>query len=150
MAVSKIWTESKQDEEVVKWKYTCRSKDASKHQDGNCLENRKCTTKQMGGNWSQRLWLNCKKWPQGSGLTSFTWRKVRGSIDPGAKVKPPWTVGDWMNVSCQVKAWGRWQWFHLQQIHTPVYIPFWTLLIPSIERMFGDDDFIFLNDECIF
>uniref|UniRef100_A0A3B4YMY3 Transposase Tc1-like domain-containing protein n=1 Tax=Seriola lalandi dorsalis TaxID=1841481 RepID=A0A3B4YMY3_SERLL len=56
-AVSKIWTKYKQNGKVVKGKHTGRPRKTSKRQDRKlkaiCLENRKCTTKQMGNKWAE-------------------------------------------------------------------------------------------------
>ena len=56
-AVSKIWTKYKQHGNVVKGNHTCRPRKTSKSQDRKlkaiCLENRKCTAKQMRNKWEE-------------------------------------------------------------------------------------------------
>uniref|UniRef100_A0A3B4Y4D5 Transposase Tc1-like domain-containing protein n=1 Tax=Seriola lalandi dorsalis TaxID=1841481 RepID=A0A3B4Y4D5_SERLL len=56
-AVSKIWTKYRQNGKVVKGKHTGRPRKTSKRQDRKlkaiCLENRKCTTKQMRNKWTE-------------------------------------------------------------------------------------------------
>uniref|UniRef100_A0A3B4ZVY6 Transposase Tc1-like domain-containing protein n=1 Tax=Stegastes partitus TaxID=144197 RepID=A0A3B4ZVY6_9TELE len=56
-AVSKIWTKHKQHGKVVKGKHTGRPRKTSKRQDrklkATCLENRKCTAKQMRNKWAE-------------------------------------------------------------------------------------------------
>uniref|UniRef100_A0A4W6EZN1 Transposase Tc1-like domain-containing protein n=1 Tax=Lates calcarifer TaxID=8187 RepID=A0A4W6EZN1_LATCA len=56
-AVSKIWTKYKQHGKVVKGKHTGRPRKTSKRQDRKlkaiCLENRKCTAKQMRNKWEE-------------------------------------------------------------------------------------------------
>uniref|UniRef100_A0A3Q0RAY7 Tc1-like transposase DDE domain-containing protein n=1 Tax=Amphilophus citrinellus TaxID=61819 RepID=A0A3Q0RAY7_AMPCI len=56
-AVSKTWTKYKQHGKVVKGMHTGRPRKTSKRQDRRlkaiCLENRKCTTKQMRNKWEE-------------------------------------------------------------------------------------------------
>ena len=56
-SVSKIWTKYKSNGKVVKGKRTGRPRKTSKRQDRKlkaiCLENRKCTTKQMRNKWAE-------------------------------------------------------------------------------------------------
>ncbi|CAJ0929362.1 unnamed protein product [Ranitomeya imitator] len=64
-AVSKIWTKYKQHGKVVKGKHTGRSRKASKRQDRKlkaiCLQNRKCTTKQMTNQWVKTVVHVCDR-----------------------------------------------------------------------------------------
>uniref|UniRef100_A0A8C5ECY3 Transposase Tc1-like domain-containing protein n=1 Tax=Gouania willdenowi TaxID=441366 RepID=A0A8C5ECY3_GOUWI len=112
-AVSKIWTKYKQHGKVVKGKYTGKPRKTSKRPDRKlkaiCLENRKCTAKQMRNKWAEsgvnvcdRTVRNCLK---GNG---FTYRKAKRkpSLTPKlkrtklywAKKKLSWTVDDWTKV----------------------------------------------------
>ena len=76
-AVSKIWTKNKQNGKVVKGKHTGRPEKTSTCQDRKlktiCLENRKCTTRQMrnksGVSFCDRTIRN--RWRQ----MGFTYRK---------------------------------------------------------------------------
>uniref|UniRef100_A0A3Q0R5D0 Tc1-like transposase DDE domain-containing protein n=1 Tax=Amphilophus citrinellus TaxID=61819 RepID=A0A3Q0R5D0_AMPCI len=76
--VSKTWTKYKQHGKVVKGMHTGRPRKTSKRQDRRlkaiCLENRKCTTKQMRNKWEET----------GVNEMGFTYRN--------------WTVDDWMKV----------------------------------------------------
>uniref|UniRef100_A0A671WUZ7 Transposase Tc1-like domain-containing protein n=1 Tax=Sparus aurata TaxID=8175 RepID=A0A671WUZ7_SPAAU len=70
-AVSKIWTKYKQHGKVVKGKHTGRPRKTSKRQDRKlkavCLENRKCTAKQMRNKWEET----------GVNEMGFTYRKAK-------------------------------------------------------------------------
>ena len=89
-AVSKIWTKYKQHGKVFKGKHIGRPRKASKRQDRKlkaiCLENRKCTAKQMR-NKSQKA----KRKP------SLTPKQKKTRLQ-WAKEKQSWTVDDWMKV----------------------------------------------------
>uniref|UniRef100_A0A671NXU9 Uncharacterized protein n=1 Tax=Sinocyclocheilus anshuiensis TaxID=1608454 RepID=A0A671NXU9_9TELE len=56
-AISKIWCKYKQNGKVTKGKHTGRPRKTSKRKDRKlkaiCLENRKCTTKQMKHKWAE-------------------------------------------------------------------------------------------------
>uniref|UniRef100_A0A8C5E1B0 Transposase Tc1-like domain-containing protein n=1 Tax=Gouania willdenowi TaxID=441366 RepID=A0A8C5E1B0_GOUWI len=70
-AVSKIWTKYKRYGKVVKGKHTGRPRKTSKCQDRKqlaiCLENRKCTAKQMRNKWAET----------GVNGMGFTYRKAK-------------------------------------------------------------------------
>uniref|UniRef100_A0A3Q1GH88 Transposase Tc1-like domain-containing protein n=1 Tax=Acanthochromis polyacanthus TaxID=80966 RepID=A0A3Q1GH88_9TELE len=93
-AVSKVWTKYKQHGKVLKGKHTSRSRKTSKRQDKKfkaiCLENRKCTAKQMGRNWRNGIkYRKAKQKPSPKqNKTRLQW----------AKEKQLWTVDYWMKV----------------------------------------------------
>uniref|UniRef100_A0A4W6BLW5 Transposase Tc1-like domain-containing protein n=1 Tax=Lates calcarifer TaxID=8187 RepID=A0A4W6BLW5_LATCA len=109
-AVSKIWTKYKQHGKVT-----------SKRQDRKlkaiCLENRKCTAKQMRNKWEETGVNVCDRTVRNRlKEMGFTYRKAKRkpSLTPKqkktrlqwAKEKQLWTVDDWMKVifsdeSCQ-------------------------------------------------
>uniref|UniRef100_A0A3B5BLK5 Transposase Tc1-like domain-containing protein n=1 Tax=Stegastes partitus TaxID=144197 RepID=A0A3B5BLK5_9TELE len=92
-AVSKIWTKYKQHGKVVKGKHTGRPRKTSKHQDRKlkaiCLENRKCTAKQMRNKWAEtgvnvcyRTVRNCLK------EVEFTYRKKKTRLQWATEKQP--------------------------------------------------------------
>uniref|UniRef100_A0A3B5B7H8 Transposase Tc1-like domain-containing protein n=1 Tax=Stegastes partitus TaxID=144197 RepID=A0A3B5B7H8_9TELE len=95
-AVSKIWTKYKQHGKVVKGKHTGRPRKTSKCQDRKlkaiCLENRKCTAKQMRNKWE--MGFTSRKAKQKPSITPKQ-KKIRLQW---AKEYQSWSVDDWMKV----------------------------------------------------
>uniref|UniRef100_A0A3B5AUW2 Transposase Tc1-like domain-containing protein n=1 Tax=Stegastes partitus TaxID=144197 RepID=A0A3B5AUW2_9TELE len=94
-AVSKIWTKYKQHGKAVKGKHTGKPRKTSKCQDRKlqaiCLENRKCTTKQMRNKWAETGVNVSKRKPSST-------RKQKKNRLQWAKEYQSWTVDDWMKV----------------------------------------------------
>lgn len=112
-AVSKIWTKYKSNGKVVKGKRTGRPRKTSKRQDRKlkaiCLENRKCTTKQMRNKWAESGVHVCDRTVRNRlKEMGFTYRKAKRKPSltskqkktrfQWAKERQSWTVDDWMRV----------------------------------------------------
>uniref|UniRef100_A0A3Q3AU23 Tc1-like transposase DDE domain-containing protein n=1 Tax=Kryptolebias marmoratus TaxID=37003 RepID=A0A3Q3AU23_KRYMA len=196
-AVSKTWAKYKQHWKVVKGKHTGRPRNTSKHQDRKlkaiCLENRKCTTKQVRNKWEETGVNVCDRTVRNHlKEMGFTYSKAKRKLQ-WAKERQSWTVDDWMKVifsnesricigqgddagtfvwccsseifadDCLKKTcrfpqslmiWGCMSGkgtgemaVITSSINAQVYIDILdTFLIPSVERMFGDDEIIFQDD----
>uniref|UniRef100_A0A672Y5E8 Transposase Tc1-like domain-containing protein n=1 Tax=Sphaeramia orbicularis TaxID=375764 RepID=A0A672Y5E8_9TELE len=112
-AVSKIWTKYKQHGKAVKGKHTGRPRKTSNRQDRKlkaiCLENRKCTAKQMRNKWEEAGVNVCDRTVRNRlKEMGYTYRKTKRkpSLTPKqkknrlqwAKEKQSWTVDDWRKV----------------------------------------------------
>lgn len=112
-AVSKIWTKYKQHGKVVKVKRTGRPRKTSKRHDKQlkaiCLENRRCTTRQMKKKWEEAGVKVCDRTVQNRlKEMGFSYRKAKRKPSltlkqkrtrlQWAKERQSWTVNDWMKV----------------------------------------------------
>uniref|UniRef100_A0A3Q3AMG8 Tc1-like transposase DDE domain-containing protein n=1 Tax=Kryptolebias marmoratus TaxID=37003 RepID=A0A3Q3AMG8_KRYMA len=175
-AVSKIWTKYKQHGKVGKGKHTVRPRKTSKRLDRKlkaiCLENRKCTTKQMRNKWEETGKKTRLQWAKERQLrTVDDWMKVIFSYESQIYIGQGDDAGtlvwcrsneiyadDCLKTTCKfpqsLMIWGCMSGKGTGEmavitclINAQVYIDILdTFLIPSIERMFGDDEIIFQDD----
>uniref|UniRef100_A0A673LMH6 Transposase Tc1-like domain-containing protein n=1 Tax=Sinocyclocheilus rhinocerous TaxID=307959 RepID=A0A673LMH6_9TELE len=97
-AISKIWCKYKQNGKVTKGKHTGRPRKTSKRQDRKlkaiCLENRKCTTKQMKHKWAETGVNVCDRTVRNRlNEMRFIYRKKKTRLQ-WAKEKQSWSVDE--------------------------------------------------------
>lgn len=112
-AVSKIWTKYQQHGKIVKGKRSGRPRKTSMRQDQKlkalCLENQKCTAKQMRNKWAQtgarvsdrtvrnRLAEMGFSYRKAKRKPVLTYKHKKARLR-WAKERQSWTVDDWMKV----------------------------------------------------